>query len=160
MLAHAPPHALATGYRISDVAAIGYVIATTHLVGAKIIGSNDASIFHGDESLAAWPHPIGQRLRFAHLAGKRIGARITGPMMDQMAPLSFSVARLISMKHASVGGGCPPNFTEGHKLRRLRQASANSRAERCASLKGESGAFDDVRDRRCSGFLGEHLRRS
>ena len=115
MLAHAPPHALATGYRISDVAAIGYVIATTHLVGAKIIGSNDASIFHGDESLAAWPHPIGQRLRFAHLAGKRIGfpARITSPMMDQMAPLSFSVARLISMKHASVGVDVPRTLQKG-----------------------------------------------
>jgi hypothetical protein len=51
VLAHAPRYTSATRCRMSYVTAICHMVATVRLVGAKIIGSENALVLHGDESL-------------------------------------------------------------------------------------------------------------
>src|ERR1700704_3971569 len=72
MLAHAPRHASTTCRRISHIAAVGDMVAAASLIGAKIIGANDAPPTPRNEGSAIRSHPIAQRVRLAHVARQDI----------------------------------------------------------------------------------------
>src|SRR3984893_11562703 len=72
MLAHAPRHATTNCHRISHIAAVGDMVSAARLIGTKIIGANDAPTILRNEGFTIRSHPIGQRVRFAHVAGQDI----------------------------------------------------------------------------------------
>src|ERR1700720_2307892 len=75
MLTHRARHASAGGANIGHVAAIGYVRASTFLIGMHVIGADYLSVFLRDEYFVVLREPMGDGLFPCYIVGQGVSFR-------------------------------------------------------------------------------------
>jgi hypothetical protein len=74
MLAHAPRNPASGRRGTGHEAAVAHVPPTTGLIWPHIVGAKNHAILFGHERLFVTPHPISQRLGFAHVGIECVGS--------------------------------------------------------------------------------------
>src|ERR1700694_2732034 len=82
MHTHRTRHASAGGAKGGHVAAIGYVRASSLLIGVQEIGPDHFLVFFGNEYFIAGGEPVGESLLPRHLAGQCVSCPGTDGGLD------------------------------------------------------------------------------
>src|SRR5215208_1423669 len=72
MLAHSRCNAVTPCLACRDVSAVRHVGATPHLIGAEVVGADDAPVMFGDKGLSVRAHPVRESSRSRHVSGERV----------------------------------------------------------------------------------------